>query len=83
MINNIKFNIQLDLNGLSQKEYSLILELFTKNIYESDLNNTISLTELDNILHLTNRKFLTKSIEYPKMTHGELDIRETNIEIIG
>jgi hypothetical protein len=83
MINNIKFNIQLDVQGLSRKEYSLILELFTKNIYECDLNNTISLIELDNILHLSSRRFLTKSIEYPKMTHDELDIRETNIEIIG
>jgi len=83
MINNIKFNVEIDLQGLSEKEYLLILDLFVKNIVDGDLNKTISLMELDNIMHLSRRKFLTKSIEYPKTTHGELDIRETTIEIIG
>lgn len=83
MINNITFSINLDLQGLYRKYYSLIIDLFAKNIIDGDLNKTITLKELDNILHLSGRKFLTKSIEYPEMPRGELDIRETKIEIIG
>jgi len=83
MINNINFNIQLDLLGLSDKEYLLIIKLFSKNITDSDLNKTISLMELDNILHLSSRRFLTKSMDFPDFAPSELDIRETKIEIIG
>lgn len=83
MINNLNFNIQIDLQGLSEKNYFLILNLFAKNICDSDLNQTISLKELNDILYLSSRKFLTKSIEYPEFNDGKLDMNETNIEIIG
>lgn len=83
MINNININIQLDLQGLSDLEYEMILKLFIKNINDSDLSKTISLEELDNVLRLSGRKFLTESMEFPDFTPNEFDIRETKINIIG
>lgn len=83
MINKITFNIQVELDGLSNKEYLLIKKLFIENITNEDLNKTITLKELDNIIHLSERRFKTNSMEFPDYAPSELEIYETIINIIG
>ncbi|MFA5207237.1 MAG: hypothetical protein WC428_00905 [Candidatus Paceibacterota bacterium] len=84
MIHNIKVTIEVDLTGLSQKEYIEVQTKLIKNIIDTDAEK-LSFDELDEILHIKKREYVSKSIQYPEMRldDNEFTIKTTHFEIVG
>ena len=85
MIHNIKVTIEVDLIGLSQEKYLEIQAILMKNIIDTDAKK-LSFEELDEILHIKKREYVSKSIQYPEMNRlddNEFTIKTTYFEIAG
>ena len=85
MIHNLKVTIDVDLINLSQEEYLEIQSKLMKNIIDTNAPR-LSFDELDKILHIKKREYVSKSIEFPEMNrfeHDEYSIKTTRIEIVG
>jgi hypothetical protein len=85
MMHNIKVSIEVDLINLSQDKYLDIQGKLIKNIIDNDAEK-LSFDELDKILHIKNRKYVSKSITYPEMNKpddNDFTIKTTFFEIVG
>jgi hypothetical protein len=85
MIHNIKVTIEVDLIGLSQKEYLEVQAKLIKNIIDTEAKK-LSFNELDKMLHIKKRQYVSKSIQYPEMNRlddNEFTIKTTSFEIAG
>jgi len=85
MIHNLKVTIEVDLINLSQEKYLEIQSKLIKNIIDTDAPR-LSFDELDEILHIKKREYVSKSIEFPEMNRlddNEFTIKTTHIEIVG
>jgi predicted metal-binding transcription factor (methanogenesis marker protein 9) len=85
MIHKITVSIELDLINLSQEKYLEIQAKLMKNIIDTDAKK-LSFNELDKILHIKERKYVSKSIQYPEMNRlddNDFTIKETFFEIVG
>jgi predicted metal-binding transcription factor (methanogenesis marker protein 9) len=85
MIHNLKVTIEVDLINLSQEEYLKVQAKLMKNIINTNAYK-LSFDELDEILYIKERKYLTKSIEFPELDSSddnEFTIKTTHIEIAG
>ena len=85
MIHKITVSIELDLINLSQEKYLEIQSKLIKNIIDTNAPR-LSFDELDKILHIKERKYVSKSIEFPKMNRlddNDFTIKETFFEIAG
>jgi predicted metal-binding transcription factor (methanogenesis marker protein 9) len=85
MIHNLKVTIEVDLINLSQEEYLKVQAKLMKNIINTNAYK-LSFDELDEILYIKKRKYLTKSIEFPELDRSddnEFTIKTTHIEIQG
>ena len=85
MIHKITVSIELDLINLSQEKYLEIQSKLIKNIIDTNAPR-LSFDELDKILHIKKREYVSKSIEFPKMNRlddNDFTIKETFFEIAG
>ncbi|MDA3779296.1 MAG: hypothetical protein PF487_03540 [Bacteroidales bacterium] len=82
MIHKLNIKIDIELFGLSDKEYLKIQSVLAKKMIGDYVTN-MSFNELNELFFLSKRKYLIKTIEYPEINHNELLIDETTIEIIG
>jgi hypothetical protein len=84
MIHNLKITIEVDLINLSQEKYLEIQTKLMKNIIDTNAKK-LSFEELDEILHIKKREYISKSIEFPEMNRleHEYSIKTTHIEIVG
>ena len=85
MIHNLKVTIEVDLINLSQEKYLEIQSKLMKNIIDTDAPR-LSFDELDEILHIKKREYVSKSIEFPEMSRlddNDFTIKTTHIEIVG
>lgn len=85
MIHNIKVTIEVDLIGLSQEKYLEIQAKLMKNIIDTDAKK-LSFDELNEILFIKDREYVSKSIQYPEMNRlddNEFTIKTTFFEIAG
>lgn len=85
MIHKITVSIELDLINLSQERYLEIQAKLMRNIIDTDAER-LSFDELDKILHIKERKYVSKSIQYPEMNRlddNDFTIKETFFEIVG
>jgi len=85
MINNIKVSIEVNLMGLSDKKYLEIQAKLIKNIIDTEAPR-LSFDELDKILCIKKRKYVSKSIQYPEINRvddDEFTIKTTFFEIQG
>ena len=79
---NLNIKIDIELFGLSDKEYQKIQSIIVKKMIGDYMTN-MSFNELDELFFLSKRKYLTKTIEYPEMNHNEFETKEITIEISG
>jgi hypothetical protein len=85
MIHNLKVTIEVDLINLSQEKYLEIQSKLIKNIIDTDAAR-LTFDELDEILYIKKREYVSKSIEFPEMNRlddNEFTIKTTHIEIVG
>jgi len=85
MINNIKVSIEVNLMGLSDKKYLEIQAKLIKNIIDTDAKK-LSFDELNEILFIKDREYVSKSIQYPEMNKlddNDFTIKTTSFEIAG
>lgn len=85
MIHNIKVTIEVDLINLSQEKYLEVQGKLIKNIIDTDAPK-LSFDELNEILFIKDRKYVSKSITYPEMNRlddNEFTIKTTSFEIVG
>jgi predicted metal-binding transcription factor (methanogenesis marker protein 9) len=85
MIHNINVTIEVNLINISEEEYRKIHEKLTKNIFDANPER-LSLEDLDEILYMKKRKYLTKSIRFPELDNSddnEFTIKTTYVEIQG
>jgi hypothetical protein len=85
MIHNITVSIEVDLINVSEEKYREIHAKLTKNIFDANPER-LSFDELNEILCIKKRKYLTKSIQFPEMDSSddnEFTIKTTHIEIQG
>jgi hypothetical protein len=82
-VHNIEFTINIEALGLNQKTYLKLKEAFEQNIFDD--NSNFDFEKLNDLIHLSIRKYQTKNIEYPEFTNDPLQtqIKTTKIEIIG
>lgn len=81
-MHNLNIKMDVELFGLSDKEYMKIQSIIVEKII-SDYVTNISFNELDELFFLSKRKYLIKSIECPEMNRNEFEPIETIIEISG
>jgi hypothetical protein len=85
MIHKITVSIEVDLIGLSQEKYLEVQAKLMKNIIDIDADK-LSFDELDKILHIKERKYVSKSIQYPEMNRlddDEFTIKTTFFKVVG
>ena len=82
-MNTINFTIDFELHHLSDERYKELIYLFQKKIIEYK-PDALTFDEIKEIIPLDEVKYVTTSIEHPRMEHipkGEVRTRETKIEI--
>jgi hypothetical protein len=89
-IHNIEFTIGIELMGLPDETYFIILNKFEKQIQKyakSTNDHKLSFKELNKLFSLIDRNYIVKSIEYPEMIRTKDDedfhVDTTTIEIVG